>query len=285
MVKPVKFVGIIGDPIHHSLSPVMHNAVFHKLKMQYLYLPFHVTTRQLPSFTKRCQLWGLKGFNITIPHKKAIMKYCDTLSSEAKAIGAVNTVVIQGKQWKGYNTDAEGYRLSLHKARCRPQSKSVVVLGAGGAARAVLYGLAQEKVETIMIVNRHLRKAQTLARDFRRLFPKINFTATAFAQTDWSVLLKDCYLLTNATAVGLGGTSFKNIPLRHMPKKSFVCDLVYTPLQTPLLKQAKRRGQKIIPGTDMLIYQGARAFTLWTRRQPSIPLMKTTLLAQLDPKA
>ncbi|OGQ55875.1 MAG: shikimate dehydrogenase [Deltaproteobacteria bacterium RIFCSPLOWO2_02_FULL_50_16] len=277
----VKFVGVIGDPIHHSLSPSMHNAVFKKYKMDYLYLPFHVTPRQLSDFVKHANLWDLKGFNITIPHKKSIMRYCHQLSCEAKLIGAVNTVVIRSGQWKGHNTDYEGFLTALKKSHCHPQNKNVVLIGAGGAAHAVLYGLCLQKARSVIVVDLYKKTAQGLVRHFQKKFPKTSLRALSWKEVDLKKILGETFLLVNASPIGLNGTSFKNLPLSHMPPKSFVYDLVYTPLVTPLLRQARRHGLKTIPGIDMFIHQGARAFYLWTRRRPDVRLMKSTILKYL----
>lgn len=267
-------IAIIGDPIAHSLSPVMQNAVFRKMNLPYLYLPIRVTSGELSSFIKRIKndRSGITGFNVTIPHKEKVMKYLDWISPEALAIGAVNTVIFKKGRLAGYNTDARGYVRSLQEeTRFTPRGKRILILGAGGAARAILYALGKAGAKKVYLSNRTLRRAMKLTRDsiplktkeLKKIFPSID-------------------LLINATSIGLKGTRFKNLPLSLLSKRAIVSDLIYRPLMTPLLRDAKRRGLKIHPGLGMLLYQGAESFRLWTGKKPDLAVMRKALLDALS---
>lgn len=275
----MKLLGIIGDPITHSLSPAMHNAVLRKAGFPFFYMPFHVTAANLGAFLKDVPLIPLAGFNVTIPHKEAVRKQLAWVSPEAKAIGAVNTVVVSGKRLKGYNTDAEGYLRSLkEETGWTPRSKKVLLLGAGGAARAVVYALAQGGAGEIMIANRTLARAKTLARDFSKQFRRTKIVAVPLNPQLWSTDAVQADLIVNTSSVGMNGTFFTGLSLKNAPKKAVVSDLVYRPRITPLLRAAKRRRLTIHTGEGMLLHQGALAFQLWTGKKPDLKVMKKALL-------
>jgi len=275
----MKLLGIIGDPITHSLSPAMHNAVLRKAGFPFFYMPFHVAAANLRAFLKDVPLIPLAGFNVTIPHKEAVRKQLAWVSPEAKAIGAVNTVVVSGKKLKGYNTDAEGYLRSLkEETGWTPRSKKVLVLGAGGAARAVVYALAQGAAGEILIANRTLARAKTLVRDFSKQFRGTKFVALPLKPQLWSTDAAQAHLIVNTSSVGMNGTSFTGLSLKNAPKNAVVSDLVYRPRITPLLRAAKRRRLTIHTGEGMLLHQGALAFQLWTGKKPDLKVMKKALL-------
>lgn len=278
-MKAFRFLGIIGDPIAHSLSPAMHNAVLRRSGFRFFYLPFHVTPDRLKGFVRDVPLLHLAGFNVTIPHKEAILKHLSWVSPEARAIGAVNTVVVSGGRLKGYNTDAPGYLRSLmEETEFRPKGKSVLMLGAGGSARAVLFALASAGAKTIVIANRTPPRARALAREFSRKFPRVAFSATPLETPALATCFPATDLLVNTTSVGLGGTAFPHLPLARIKKSAVVSDLVYKPLMTPLLKAAARRGLAIHTGDGMLLHQGALAYRLWTGRKADLKVMKKALL-------
>ncbi|MBX7149584.1 shikimate dehydrogenase [bacterium] len=279
----MKIVGIIGNPIKHSLSPIMHNAAFAAKKMPYLYMPFELQTEELVSFLsiKNLKQKNIVGLNVTIPHKEAVIPFMHTLSPTAKAIGAVNTIVVKGSKLHGHNTDAAGYMMSLKKeAGFNVKGKNVVVVGAGGSARAVIYGVLSGKCASLCIVNRTLEKAQQLAKEFGQLFPKVSIEAYGLNLIP-NPVFKNCDLLINTTSMGLNGTPMTVLPLELLKKKALVSDIVYTPLITPLLSAARRLKLKAHPGWGMLLYQGVLAFTLWTNKQPPVSPMKQHLQATL----
>ncbi|HSA59690.1 MAG TPA: shikimate dehydrogenase [bacterium] len=274
-----RFLGIVGDPIAHSLSPAMHNAVLRRSGFRFFYLPFHVTPDRLKGFVRDVPLLPLAGFNVTIPHKEAVLKHLSWVSPEAKAIGAVNTVVVSGRRLKGYNTDAPGYLRSLvQEAGFRPRGKSVLVLGAGGSARAVIYALAAAGAKIILIANRTLPRARALAREFSKKFRRVAFSAIPLETKVLASRFPATDLLVNTTSVGLDGTAFPRLPLANLKKTAVVSDLVYKPPKTPLLKAAARRGLTIHTGDGMLLHQGALAYRLWTGRKPDLKVMKKALL-------
>lgn len=272
--KHLKITGVIGDPIAHSLSPAMQNAAFRKSRLGYLYFPLHVRPKELGRFLARMRKWdGLAGFNVTIPHKEAVIKHLDRLSPEARAIGAVNTVVVRKGRLFGYNTDAPGYLRSLKtETGFRPRGKRILILGAGGAARALVFALARAGAREIVVYDMIPGKAERLVKEYRKRFRQVRIGRIEMNDTD---------LLINATPVGLKGTRFKDLPLNRLPQKAIVSDLVYHPAMTPLLQEALRRRLRIHSGLGMLLQQGALSFKLWTGKMPPLNVMKKALLDAL----
>lgn len=286
----MKILGIIGDPVSHSLSPIMQNAALRKMKLPYLYLPFHVTPKNLAAFfqmvkSRRGVRWGASeiiGFNVTVPHKEKALRYLDRISPEAQAMGAVNTVVRKGNRLVGYNTDAQGFLRSLKElARFHPRGKKILILGAGGAARAVLWSVASAGAKEIILCNRTPSKVGKVVRPFRRRFRRVLIQTVPLTHRMLSAVFPKIDLLVNATSVGLKGTRFRGLPLSKLRKGTLVSDLVYRPIQTPLLKEAAQKGLLVHPGWGMLLFQGAESFRLWTGRKPEIAVIKKALLDAL----
>ncbi|QQR80870.1 MAG: shikimate dehydrogenase [Deltaproteobacteria bacterium] len=278
----ISLLGIIGDPIKHSLSPAMHNAALEKLALPYAYLPFQVSSKELKSFFLKAKKWNLVGFNVTIPHKEAVLLFLKKISPEAKLMGAVNTIYQKKGVWYGDNTDGRGYLTSLStETKFHPRGKRIVILGAGGAARAVICSLALKSPRAIILLNRTEEKASALAQEFSNKFKKIHFEALPLEKESCQIVFPDTHLLINTTSIGLNGTHFDKLPLKHLPKTAIVSDLVYRPLKTKLLKQAEKLGLKIHPGIGMLLHQGALAFKLWTHHQPPLKIMQKALLDAL----
>lgn len=245
----------------HSLSPQLHNWLIKRLNRNFRYLAFCVAPGDLPQAVAGLRALGAAGFNVTIPHKQAILPLLDALSQEARALGAVNTVIRQGEQLIGHNTDWIGF---LHPLKGLDLAgKHAVVLGAGGAAKAVVYALAQRGVARLSLINRTLKHAQALAAQAQTF----EVAAAAFCPDADSLpkLLAGAQLLVNTTPVGMwpdAGRSPLDGALLH--KDLIVYDLVYAPPNTTLLAAAKRRGAACIDGLEMLIGQGVAAFELWT---------------------
>lgn len=284
----LKLTGIIGDPVHHTLSPAMHNAVFRKMKLPFVYLPFHVRPGELENFIDQARQWKMAGFNVTIPHKEKIIPFLNFLSPEAGVIGAVNTVVRhQDKLW-GYNTDAPGYLASLREeAGFDPKGKRIVILGAGGAARAILYALGTSGASHISLWNRTPARASSLIEEFR---PILGNTTLKPVSPDFPFqeILPKTDLLINATSAGLEKNSsgqgiIDAIPLNILPQTAVVSDLVYRPPETRFLKMASRLHLKTVSGIEMLLHQGALAFHLWTRKKPDLRVMRKALLKKGKP--
>jgi shikimate dehydrogenase len=250
---------VFGDPVAHSLSPAMHNAAFMALGINSVYLAFG--SPEIGPCTAAMRALGIRGASVTIPHKVAIMPLLDEIDAAARRIGAVNTVVNRGGRLLGANTDAEGALRALRN-HTQIAGRTAVVVGAGGAARAVAFGL-RDAGGRVTIVNRSIARGKDLARsvgaDFRPL-----------AQvTDLS-----CEILVNATPIGMArfGDALP-IPAALLQPGMVVMDIVYTPLKTPLLAAAAARGCRTIPGTAMFVLQGARQFELWTGRPAPTEVM------------
>ena len=250
-----KLACVIGDPIEHSKSPLIHNYLLKSNKIDGHYERIAVTYSQLKNF---CQFAKEKycGFNVTIPHKETIMQYCDSLTDAAKKIGAVNTVKINNNQLIGDNTDGCGFikNISFNHPEFNLKNKNVIILGAGGATRAIIYALLSQNVQKITIVNRTIKKGQIIADDFNDQKIKIE---------NWQQkeqFFNDCDLLVNTTSLGMTKQPDLKINLENLPKNSLIYDIVYNPLITNLLKQAQGKNLKIITGIGMLIFQAIPAF-------------------------
>lgn len=221
----------------------------------------------------------LKGFNLTVPYKQTVIPYLDWITDSARAIGAVNTVYRFGKKWYGTNTDAEGFWLSLKEAwGWKPRGKAALVLGAGGAARAVLFALASRGVQSIAIWNRTEERTQELVRDFEKRFSKTYFLSTSISSKQD---LEPFELIVNTTSVGLKKTDKSLISAACIApsksKKKYFVDLIYNPAETQFLKIARKKGHKTLNGLPMLLYQGVRAFEIWNGRKAPVDTMRKAL--------
>ncbi len=266
--------GMFGFPLAHTLSPTMQEAAFRHLHIKAFYLPFEVDPQEFCALMRRSQDLLLNGFNVTVPYKEEILKYLDEINPSAKAIGAVNTVVRKGKKWVGFNTDELGFVTSLEKeARFQPRGRNVLILGAGGSARAVAYGLAKCGAKKIILANRTVQKAQKIASEYRRLFSKVAFEV---APSPRAVNPIGIDLVVNATSVGLRPGDQTLILPKLFHKKALFVDLIYK--STEFLRSAKNSGHRTLNGLGMLVYQGAEAFRLWTGRKAPIDVMKKAIV-------
>ncbi len=269
-------VGIFGDPVAHSRSPAMHNAAFRALKLNYVYLPFAIKPSRLADAVNAIRALGMAGVNLTIPHKERVLPYLDGLSAEARRIGAVNTVVNRGGRLIGHNTDGQGFLLALRAAwGVSMRGERVCVLGAGGAARAVAAALVCAGVKRLIIANRNVDRAERLARAIRGRGARSSACVQVIALSDAALqrVAADCDYLVNATAVGLHRRDPRLASPAVVGCFSSVCDLIYQPAVTPLLRDAKAAGCRTMNGLDMLVYQGALSFRLWTGRKAPIAVM------------
>ena len=275
-----RVLGVIGDPIDHTLSPAMHNAALRALELDAVYLPFHVRPARLGAAIAGVRALDLLGINVTVPHKQAVMEHLDEISDEATVIGAVNTIALTDGILKGHNTDASGILENLHsEGGLETLPPRVVLLGAGGAGRAILYALLrQAEVREILLLNRTQSKAQSLARD---LDPSGNrVTAGSFDQ-DHAERLRASGLLINSTAAGMFPQAEVS-PLddgRGLHRDMLVVDIVYKPQRTVLMEQAEKEGARALNGLGMLAHQGARSFAIWTGRTPPVDTMMEAALA------
>ncbi len=270
-----RLFGVIGCPVGHTLSPYMHNAAFSKIGINAIYLPFDVKPEDLKDFLKNLRSCRIEGLNVTIPLKEVVLKFLDYLSKEAKLIGAVNTIVVEGKSLKGYNTDAQGFLQALKKdLGFRPEGRRACIVGAGGAARAVCFALADAKINELWITDIVFRRAKVVSETVEKNFPKCYITP--FKLNRISEVLEGIDLLVNATPVGMKKTDPSIIEPKFLNKDIAVYDLVYN-IETRLVKAAKAKGLVAANGLGMLLYQGALSFELWIGRQAPIDTMRSAL--------
>lgn len=271
--------GIIGFPVAHSLSPVMQNAAMQSADIDGVYVPFAVPPSQLSVAVAGLRSLQLCGFNVTIPHKIAIMPFLDELTPGAVLAGAVNTVANQNGRLIGYNTDGDGLIISLQSdLDCTLSGLRVVLIGAGGAARGALAALCRAHVQSVAVINRTRVIAETLIDSFSSEFPGVALHAYAFEGYD-TKLLSCVDLVVNATSLGMSGEKIEGLPLAHLPGHAKVYDMVYNPPVTPLQAEAQRLGLKVANGLGMLVAQGEQAFSLWH----GVPSGAGVMRAALEP--
>ena len=269
-------VGLIGHPVEHSFSPPMHNAAFKKLAMDYVYTAFDVNPKNLEHAIAGAQALGIKGFNVTIPHKIEVMKYLDEIDDVASLIGAVNT--IDFKDLKGYNTDGIGAIKAISEVT-KIKNKNVLITGAGGASRAISFYIAEYGADRLEILNRNVEKADKLASDISDsgLIDNVNSDSIK------NMNLDDVDILINTTPVGMH-PNVNDTPIAlagDMHEELAVFDAVYNPNETELLKEAIKANAKPVYGIKMLLYQGAESFNIWTGKKAPIGVMEDALLKTL----
>jgi shikimate dehydrogenase len=278
-----KICALIGDPVEHTMSPAMHNAAFRKTGLDFCYIPFRVKSTELREAVAGLRALNVRGFNVTIPHKVSVIPLLDSLDPLAAKIGAVNTVVNDGGRLTGYNTDAEGFLRALRGRGIEPQGKNIVVLGAGGAARAISYSLARHGAQ-LTILNRRLEL--DWAENIARLVKKELGRDVKVGELRPRVLapaLERAEILVNATSVGMSPDTRKSpVPVKLLHRRLVVFDIVYNPLVTRLLKEAKAAGANVIDGVTMLAWQGALAFEKWTGQSAPVDLMRREAIKLLE---
>jgi shikimate dehydrogenase len=257
-------LGIIGHNINYTLSPAMYNEAIQVLHLPYTYGVFDLAREFLPGLITALRTEHVRGANVTIPHKQAVLPLMDTLSREASALGAVNTIINNDGVLTGENTDVEGVRASLRPHQSRICGGAVVVLGAGGASRAVLYAAAELRPQTIKVFNRDEERARQVIAAFQELFPDVNFAP--ITPGGLTRAIEDAGIVINTTSVGMK-PDIAAMPIPEIVRFSnqqIIFDIIYIPLQTALLRKAASDGAIIINGLEMFVQQGASAFTLWT---------------------
>ena len=265
---------VIGYPIEHSVSPQMQNAAFVDLGIDWCYVPFSVHPDNLPEAVQGMVALGIKGFNATIPHKQALLSLVDELTPAARAIGAVNTVAIRPEGLLGHNTDAEGFWAALLEAGYIPGKRRALVLGAGGASRAIVYALLSQGYQ-VRIANRTTARAEELAETMRSVNSQVSVEAIPLAPETLDSASKGVDLIVHCTSMGMHpkeGTTVWPEDLAF-PTEAFLFDLVYNPTETRLMQQARSVGAQVSNGLGMLVHQGAAAFELWTGRRPNVKRM------------
>jgi shikimate dehydrogenase len=282
MSAMTKVCGLIGDPVEHSVSPAMHNAAFKHLKLDYTYLSFRVGKEHLKMAIGGARALGIRGLNVTIPHKVAVMPLLDELDPLAEKIDAVNTIVNDNGVLKGYNTDAGGFLKALWQSGFELENKKAVVLGAGGASRAVCFALTENGAE-VVILNRQqeMHWAVGLAVSVSEICDR-EVKALELNDNNLKAVLEPADLLVNATSVGMSPDVGQTPVDKKLLKTGLVVfDVVYNPLETKLLAEAEEVGASTISGVDMLVWQGALAFEMWTGVEPPVEVMKAAALEAL----
>ncbi|MBE9012389.1 shikimate dehydrogenase [Pseudanabaenaceae cyanobacterium LEGE 13415] len=272
-----KLLGVIGDPIEHSLSPIMHNAAIEHMQIDFAYVPFHIRPEDLKTAIAGFEAIDLKGFSVTIPHKQSIMPLLSEITDVAKAIGAVNTVWKSDRGWSGTNTDIVGFIAPI-KAR-NWKSSIALVLGNGGAARAVVAGCEQLGFSEIHVVGRSAEKLQEFAQ---------SWAIDSLSVHTWDKLpelLSHADLIVNTTPIGMSPQSDQS-PLNEaqaqlMKTNAIAYDLIYLPNPTKFLQQAQQKGIEAIDGLEMLVQQGAAALEIWTGRTVPNDVMRRSLRVHL----
>jgi shikimate dehydrogenase len=269
--------GIIGDPIGHSLSPEMQNAAFGAEGLNFIYLPFRVKKEDLGDAISGIRALNIRGLNVTIPHKVHVIPFLDEIDILAEKIGAVNTIVNEKGIIKGYNTDASGFMKTLQEQNIEPMHKNITVLGAGGAARSIAFVLA-ESGASLTILNRHPENAQDLADALNRTFGMV-VKAVELSNRNLSESLDGADILVNTTSVGmLPDIDSTPVPENLIKSGLIVVDIIYNPLKTRLLKEAEKKGARVIRGIEMLIWQGALAFEFWTGIKAPLETMRKVVI-------
>ena len=273
--SPARIYGVLGWPAKHSLSPVMHNAALRALKINAEYKIFEKKPQELESFLRSLAKENIYGLNVTVPYKEKVIACMDSVSCEAKLIGAVNTITVSGKALEGFNTDGEGFLKHLTEdLRFNPQGKIIALIGAGGAGRAVAVSLSTNNPQAVAIYDIDKTKVSSLTSHLKEKFNNIEFKSVSSIE---GLNIRDCALLVNATPIGMKDSDLCLVDEKFIHKGLLVYDLIYNPTETKLLKMAKEKGARAYNGLGMLLYQGALSFEHFTGRPAPIEIMRQAL--------
>ena len=271
---------VIGDPTEHSLSPTIHNAAFEHLKLDFVFLAFRVTSDHLENAVRGVRALGIRGLNVTMPHKSAVTEFLDEADAAVRFLRAANTILNQGGKLRGFNTDGVGALKALKSNGVELAGKKVLLLGAGGAAKAIAFCLARE-VDELCILNRDAAKARELAEVLEPCGKKTvgdELTLEKMAQG-----LQDADVLINATSVGMIPNASESLVRPEWLKPSLcVMDAVYNPLETKLIRDARAAGAKVVTGAEMLLHQGAASFEIWMSCPAPVDVMREALLRRMS---
>lgn len=267
-----KVLGIFGFPVEHTLSPLMHNAAFKTLGLDMCYLPFKVSPDDLPDAVNAIKALNILGVNVTVPHKEKIIPLLDEVDKEALFIGAVNTIVNKDGRLKGYNTDGRGFIKSLSEAGIHVRGKKILIIGAGGASRAISYYLS-EKAGKLFLFDIDKKKVKRLINDLTKIRKNVFFFS--YQQSAISHQLKEIDIIINATPLGLKKEDPLPFDVNQLGARQVVCDLIYK--KTRLLDKASKKGCRTLSGLGMLLWQGVFAFELWTGRKPPVKVMRKAI--------
>jgi shikimate dehydrogenase len=273
--------GVIGEPIEHTLSPIMHNAAFQAVGLDYVFLAFRVKPAEVEAAVNGIRALNIRGLNVTMPHKTAIINHLDRVDLSAQIVNSVNTVLNKENLLFGFNTDGVGAVRALKENGVELKGRKVLLLGAGGAARAIAYAMAKEADE-LAVLNRTVKQAQALAKLLERSFNK-KIASGSLSPSDVETNIRDSDILINATSVGMKPKPNESPVTPKMLRKNMaVMDIVYNPLETQLAKDAKAAGAEVISGVEMLIYQGAASFEIWTGKSAPVEVMRQAALNHLQ---
>jgi shikimate dehydrogenase len=268
-----KSFAVIGDPINHSLSPNIHSAAFRELNLDSSYIGYRIPKGELESGIEGLKKIKINGFNVTIPHKIEMMKYLDKMDETCSIVGAVNTVENKDGVLKGYNTDMDGFLEPLKKRNVTIEGKKILVVGAGGAARAIVAGIAKEKAKNVDIANRTLQNAKNLSEFATKI--GLNTNAKKIEEIDENIESYD--VIVNSTSIGLKNES-SPISFEKVNQNAVVYDIVYSPMNTDFIKKAKEKKLEVVYGYEMLLGQAVRAFEIWHGMKAPYNAMKKALL-------
>jgi shikimate dehydrogenase len=275
-----RICGVIGDPIEHTLSPTIHNAAFNHLKLDFVFLAFRVRANDLENVMRGIRGLGIHGLNVTMPHKNKVIDYLDEMDPTVKFLSSANTILNREGKLSGFNTDGVGALQTLRENGVDLSEKKVLLLGAGGAAKAIAFSLTPE-VGELIILNRATEKATKLAEALRQISNKKIVTGS-LSKDVISQNMADSDLLINATSVGMHPAADQSVVSPQSLRSALtVMDIVYNPIETKLAKDAKAAGAKVISGVEMLIHQGAASFKIFTGKSAPIAVMRKAALNKL----
>ena len=269
----LKTFAVSGDPIDHSLSPTIHNAAYRQLGLECTYIAYRIPKGQLDVEIDSLKKIKISGFNVTIPHKINVMEYLDELDENCKTIGACNTVINDDGNLKGYNTDMDGFLEPIKNRNISIQDSNILLFGAGGAARAIIAGLAKEKARHVTIVNRTTEHGLQL----KEFSGSIGLNSEVKTIEEMNEFHADYDLIINSSSLGLKNES-SPIPIKIINQETVVYDIVYKPVNTELIKESKKKNAEIIYGYEMLLGQAVRSFEIWLEQKAPYDEMKKALL-------
>ena len=272
-----RLLALIGDPVGHSLSPAMHNASFAAEGLDYVYVALNVELEDVPAAVKGAAALGLRGFNITMPHKRAMVPLMDDLDEAARVSGAVNTVVIEDQKLRGFNTDGSGLVEACREAGVALAGRRVLLLGAGGAAASIAVAFCGEGIKKLHIVNRNAEHAESLSEKLREAGKGVEVEVSPAEILDEKP--PNAPIIVNATPLGMKDGDPLPLPQTYLEEGRVIIDAVYRPgAETALIQQARDQGAAVVTGQRMLLYQGVLAQRLWTGREPNVEAMSAALV-------
>lgn len=279
-------LGLLGNPVGHSLSPVIHGELAKHYHKNYAYLAFAVEREQLQTVVQGAKALQMRGMNVTVPHKQAIMEHLTKIDEKAQLLGAVNTLVATENGYKGYNTDMPGLQRAMASDGVDVENRSVVLIGAGGVANAVLGVLAEGKAKQVLILNRTRQRAEKLAEHFKTVYPSLKMTIATYDEDYLAVmeqLSKEPWIAVQATSVGMH-PAVEDAPIEDPAFYKHISqgyDMIFNPSETKFMKLIKEQGGQAFNGLKMLLFQGIKAFELWMDLEVSDEIAKEVLEALL----